>query len=61
MEGKGEKDMPYGSTVGPGAGLAATGLATGQAWLLVASVTAVLLGALLVRVSFRRGRGPVER
>ncbi len=53
--------MPYGSTVGPGAGLAATGLATGQAWLLVASVTAVLLGALLVRVSFRRGRGPVER
>ncbi|MFJ8859042.1 hypothetical protein ACIRD8_11460 [Streptomyces sp. NPDC102451] len=52
--------MPYGSIVGPGSTLAATGLATGQVWLVVASVSAVLLGAVTVRMSFRRGKGPVE-
>ncbi|GGZ82009.1 hypothetical protein ACH5AJ_14890 [Streptomyces rochei] len=53
--------MPYGSIVGPGSTLAATGLATGQIWLVVASVIAVLVGAIMVRVSFRRGKGPVEQ
>ncbi|MEV6259514.1 hypothetical protein AB0M42_01915 [Streptomyces sp. NPDC051784] len=52
--------MPYGSIVGPGSTLAATGLATGQLWLVAVSVAAVLVGAVLVRVSFRRGKGPVE-
>ncbi|MEU9359511.1 hypothetical protein AB0D35_15590 [Streptomyces sp. NPDC048301] len=53
--------MPYGSIVGPGSTLAATGLATGQLWLVTLSVVAVLVGAFAVRVSFRRGKGPVER
>ncbi|MFI0237760.1 hypothetical protein [Streptomyces sp. NPDC016845] len=53
--------MSYGSIVGPGSTLAATGLATGQVWLVVTSVVAVLTGATLVRASFRRGKGPVER
>ncbi|MDX2546369.1 hypothetical protein ACOT81_36095 [Streptomyces sp. WI04-05B] len=53
--------MPYGSIVGPGSVLAATGLATGQVWLVAVSVVAVLVGAVLVRISFRRGKGPVEQ
>ncbi|MDT0265006.1 hypothetical protein RM844_01750 [Streptomyces sp. DSM 44915] len=53
--------MPYGSVGGSGGALAATGMATGQLWLTVASVALVLLGVGLVRLSFRRGRGPVVR
>ncbi|MFE6225822.1 hypothetical protein [Streptomyces sp. NPDC057854] len=53
--------MPYGSIVGPGSTLAATGLATGQVWLVAISVIAVLMGVVAVRTSFRRGKGPVEQ
>lgn len=53
--------MPYGSTVGPGSTLAATGLATGQMWLVAISVVAVAVGVLAVRTSFRRGKGPVDQ
>ncbi|MGW7518354.1 hypothetical protein ACWGJ2_22490 [Streptomyces sp. NPDC054796] len=53
--------MPYGSITGPGGTLAATGLATGQMWLVVLSVVAVLAGVVLTRTSFRRGKGPLER
>ncbi|MEU6393689.1 hypothetical protein [Streptomyces sp. NPDC046939] len=53
--------MSYGSIVGPGSTLAATGLATGQVWLVVTSFVAVVAGAALVRTSFRRGKGPVEQ
>ncbi|MFJ8133427.1 hypothetical protein [Streptomyces hydrogenans] len=53
--------MPYGSIVGPGSTLAATGLATGQIWLVALSVVAVVVGAVVVRTSFRRGKGPVEQ
>ncbi|MEU4206117.1 hypothetical protein AB0F64_40255 [Streptomyces sp. NPDC026294] len=52
--------MPYASITGGGGTLAATGLATGQIWLVVTSLSAVLLGALAVRAGFRRGRGPME-
>ncbi|MGW7264919.1 hypothetical protein [Streptomyces sp. NPDC054842] len=53
--------MPYGSVVGPGSMLAATGMATGQLWLVVLSAVLVLVGTVLVRASFRRGKGPIER
>ncbi|MDJ1134885.1 LPXTG cell wall anchor domain-containing protein [Streptomyces iconiensis] len=53
--------MPYGSITGPGGMLAATGLAAGQMWLVVAGVAAVLMGALAVRLWFRRGMGPGAR
>ncbi|MEU3660926.1 hypothetical protein AB0E77_14420 [Streptomyces sp. NPDC032940] len=53
--------MPYGSIVGPGSTLAATGLATGQVWMVVISVVSVLVGTVMVRSSFRRGKGPAER
>ncbi|MGW1642211.1 hypothetical protein [Streptomyces lavendulae] len=53
--------MPYASIAAPGGTLAATGLATGQLWLVAASVTAVILGAVLVRLVFRRGKGPAEQ
>ncbi|MFG2668547.1 hypothetical protein ACGFY6_30465 [Streptomyces sp. NPDC048387] len=53
--------MPYASVTAPGGTLAATGLATGQLWLVGASITTVALGALLVRLAFRRQKGPVEQ
>ncbi|GAA4959548.1 hypothetical protein GCM10023205_23200 [Yinghuangia aomiensis] len=53
--------MPYGSVSAPGGVLAATGLATGQVWLVVVSLLLVLAGVLLVRLSFRRGRSPFAR
>ncbi|MEV0170336.1 hypothetical protein AB0I00_04280 [Streptomyces sp. NPDC050803] len=53
--------MSYASISTGGGTLAATGLATGQLWLVAASVCAVVVGAVAVRVGFRRGRGPVER
>ncbi|MFD4370619.1 LPXTG cell wall anchor domain-containing protein [Streptomyces sp. NPDC058486] len=52
--------MSYGSIGGPGGTLAATGMATGQAWLVAASAAFVLAGVTLVRFRFRRGRGPVS-
>lgn len=53
--------MPYSSITGSGGVLAATGLAAGQAWLVVVCAVLVLTGAALVRLRFRRGRGPVSR
>ncbi|WP_150256259.1 LPXTG cell wall anchor domain-containing protein [Nocardiopsis deserti] len=53
--------MPYGYAASSGGTLAVTGLATGYLWLVVAGFLLVVAGALLVRVSFRRDRGPLER
>lgn len=53
--------MSYGSIGGSGGMLAATGVAVGQLWLVVASAVLTLAGAGLVRFGFRRGRGPVDR
>ncbi|MEU0239384.1 LPXTG cell wall anchor domain-containing protein [Nocardiopsis sp. NPDC006198] len=53
--------MPYGYSTGSGATLAATGFAAGYLWLVVVGLVLVVAGALLVRVSFRRDRGPLER
>jgi hypothetical protein len=53
--------MPYSSITGPGGALAATGLAAGQAWLVVVCAVLVLAGVVLVRLAFRRDRGPVSR
>ncbi|WP_369206085.1 hypothetical protein [Streptomyces sp. PU-14G] len=53
--------MPYSSLAGTGGVLAITGLAAGQVWLAVVSAVLVLTGAVLVRTTFRRGRGPVSR
>ncbi|MEV5885299.1 hypothetical protein AB0L74_21635 [Streptomyces sp. NPDC052020] len=53
--------MPYSSITGPGGALAATGLAAGQAWLAVVCAVLVVTGVALVRLTFRRGRGPVSR
>lgn len=53
--------MPYASVTAPGSTLAATGLATGQLWLVGASIATVIAGALLVRLAFRRGKGPVHQ
>lgn len=50
--------MSYGTV--PGGTLAVTGLATGHVWLAVASLGLVVAGALLVRLSFRRGRSPMS-
>ncbi|WP_017595847.1 LPXTG cell wall anchor domain-containing protein [Nocardiopsis potens] len=53
--------MSYGSGTGSGAALAATGMAAGYSWLVAAGLVLVVAGALLIRVSFRRGRGPMAR
>ncbi|MBB4930565.1 LPXTG-motif cell wall-anchored protein [Lipingzhangella halophila] len=53
--------MNYGSTSGPGATLAATGFTTGYYWLVITGLVLVVAGALLIRLTFRRGVGPVER
>ncbi|WP_017571153.1 LPXTG cell wall anchor domain-containing protein [Nocardiopsis halotolerans] len=53
--------MPYGYTASSGGTLAVTGLATGYLWLIAVGLVLVVAGALLVRVSFRRDRGPMER
>ncbi|TQN32701.1 LPXTG-motif cell wall-anchored protein [Haloactinospora alba] len=53
--------MPYDTVSGPGATLAATGIVTGYLWLVVAGLVLVVVGALLIRFTFRRGVGPVER
>ena len=52
--------MPYGSAAGPGATLAATGFATGYFWLVATGLLLVVAGALIIRLSFRRGVGPAE-
>ncbi|MDA2804910.1 hypothetical protein [Nocardiopsis suaedae] len=53
--------MPYGSASGPGATLAATGVATGYTWLVATGLILVVAGALMIRLSFRRKTGPLER
>lgn len=53
--------MPYASATAPGGTLAATGLVTGQLWLIAASVGAIVVGAAVIRLAFRRGKGPVDR
>ncbi|MGW3767570.1 hypothetical protein [Actinomadura verrucosospora] len=50
--------MSYGSAA-TGGTLAYTGLAMGHTWL-AAALGLVLLGSVLVRFGFRRGRGPLE-
>lgn len=51
--------MPYGSAA-TGGTLAYTGLAMGHVWLAASGLGLVLVGAVLVRLGFRRGRGPLE-
>ena len=51
--------MSYGSAA-TGGTLAYTGLAMGHTWPAAAALGLVLLGSVLVRIGFRRGRGPLE-
>lgn len=51
--------MSYGSAA-TGGTLAYTGLLMSHAWLSLAALGLVLLGAVLVRTGFRRGRDPLE-
>ncbi|MGD9485301.1 hypothetical protein WDH52_18970 [Streptomyces sp. TRM70308] len=48
--------MNYGEIAATGGGLSLFGLAFGQVWLVVLACAVVLAGALLVRVTFRRGK-----
>ncbi|HEU5027337.1 MULTISPECIES: hypothetical protein [Actinomadura] len=52
--------MPYGSAA-TGGTLAYTGFAMGHVWLAATGLGLVLVGTVLVRLGFRRGRGPLER
>lgn len=52
--------MPYGGTAGSGATLAATGVASGYLWLVAAGLLMVVLGAFLIRFSFRPRRSPLD-
>jgi hypothetical protein len=46
----------YGSLAHTGVGLTIAGVVLDQTWLITASVALVVLGALVVRVTFRRNR-----
>ncbi|MCW2904339.1 MAG: hypothetical protein JWO67_6604 [Streptosporangiaceae bacterium] len=50
--------MNYGSLAATGASLTIGGIVLDQAWLVAVSFGLVLAGALLIRVSFRRGKTP---
>lgn len=50
--------MTYGSLAGTGAGLSLAGVALGQVWLVGAAFALCLVGAGIVRLGFRRGKGP---
>jgi hypothetical protein len=50
--------MAYGSLAQTGTGLSLAGFALGQVWLVAAAFALTLLGAALVRLTFRRGKGP---
>lgn len=52
--------MAYGSLAPTGTGLSLAGLALGQVWLVAAALLLPLLGAVLVRCTFRRGKNPGE-
>ncbi|MEU9079575.1 hypothetical protein ACFYUY_21165 [Kitasatospora sp. NPDC004745] len=53
--------MPYASFAAPGTALAATGVAAGQIWPVVIATALVLSSIAAVRLSFRRGRGPLHK
>ncbi|GAA4806474.1 hypothetical protein [Streptomyces ziwulingensis] len=57
-----ERDTPvhYGELATTGSGLSLFGLATGQTWLVAAAFALTLGGALLIRLTFRRGKGADE-
>lgn len=49
--------MDYGKTLPiTGAGITIGGIFLGQLWLVAIAVTLVLAGALLIRLTFRRGK-----
>ncbi|MFE9099912.1 hypothetical protein [Actinomadura geliboluensis] len=49
--------MDYGKTLPmTGAGITLGGIFIGQLWLVVAAIVLVALGAVVIRLSFRRGK-----
>lgn len=50
--------MNYGSLANTGVSLTIGGIVLNQTWLVAAAAGLVLAGALLIRVSFRRGKTP---
>lgn len=52
--------MNYGSLANTGAGLTIGGLVLNQTWLVAVAVGLVLVGALLIRLTFRRGKTPQD-
>ncbi|MGV2384205.1 MAG UNVERIFIED_CONTAM: hypothetical protein LOD86_02880 [Thermobifida fusca] len=49
--------MDYGKTLPmTGAGITLGGIFIGQLWLVVTAVALVAVGALIIRLSFRRGK-----
>jgi hypothetical protein len=52
--------MNYGSLASTGTGLAIGGVILSQTQLVGIAIGAIVLGALLVRITFRRGKSPLE-
>ncbi|MEV8246128.1 hypothetical protein ACFWJV_25500 [Streptomyces rochei] len=52
--------MTYDELATTGSGLSLFGIALGQTWLVAVAFALTLAGALLVRVTFRRGKGADE-
>lgn len=52
--------MHYGSLASTGATLTIGGVVLNQMWLVAAAAGLVLIGALLIRVTFRRGKTPQD-
>ncbi|MET9777900.1 hypothetical protein ABZ023_27225 [Streptomyces sp. NPDC006367] len=52
--------MPYDELAVTGTGLSLFGVAVGHSWLVATAFALTLGGALLVRATFRRGRGADE-
>lgn len=49
--------MDYGKTLPmTGAGITLGGIFIGQLWLVIAAVALVAVGAVIIRLTFRRGR-----
>lgn len=51
--------MPYGSATG-GTTLAVTGIATGHLWLIAIGLLLTVVGAVLIRCTFRADLGPTQ-
>lgn len=54
--------MEYGKSLPmTGGGITIAGIFIGQLWLLAAVIALVAVGAVLIRVSFRRGKTAAQR